>query len=209
MSYILDALRKAESERQSKKSPDLHSLQSQTISRQSDSQSPWRLYVLVVVVAVVASGLMFVALQYGTGSNESLAMTSPDSQGQFNSAAGSSANTNGVTSIQQTSAAVAPTRQDNRPLTQGVPAAKGLQQVSQPLALSQASSSSRALISELKFSFHVYSQEPASRAIIIDGRRMREGESINDELQLHSISKTGVVIAYKESLIKVGILEQW
>ena len=204
MSYILDALRKAEHERQSKQSPDLHSLQSQAVSRHTAKQSNWQVYLLVIIVAVVASALMFWFLEYGFSRNVSSVI---------DGSAGTVVTTsNAVSSDVSKEASLAATENtvNAKPVNEaGPPSEASSVQPRQLIPRQQASPAARALIADLTFSFHVYSQQATKRAIIINGQRMKEGDAISQSLTLHSVTPTGIVIAFEKSLISVAILEQW
>jgi hypothetical protein len=42
-----------------------------------------------------------------------------------------------------------------------------------------------------------------------DGRSVFEGQQIVDELSLHKITPTGVIVEFRGYLIDVGVLQNW
>jgi general secretion pathway protein B len=52
----------------------------------------------------------------------------------------------------------------------------------------------RGRLPPLKVSMHVYSEDPSARVVIIDGRRLREGDPIDERLQLVEIQRAGSVL---------------
>ena len=67
----------------------------------------------------------------------------------------------------------------------------------------------QSTVPDLKFSFHVYSKNPDKRTIIINGRRMREGQMITSQLKLRVITETGVICHFKGRFFHVDVVEKW
>jgi general secretion pathway protein B len=61
----------------------------------------------------------------------------------------------------------------------------------------------------MTFSFHVYSANPQQRTIIINNRRMREGEEVNAGLVLQQITEDGVILQYLQHRIHISVLSGW
>ncbi len=201
MSYILDALRKAESERQSNKAPDLHSLQSHSLDHSSASQSNWRLYALVALVALSASGAMYLFLE--------IRLADADIPNRPVLDQSTAVDQNSVSTSQGSSSLSVPTSNAEIELSPGKTINSSSAIKKQLIALQQASPIARTLITDLEFSFHVFSKDSAKRAIIINGLRMREGEPISDDLVLHAVTESGIVIEHEDVLIKMPVIEQW
>lgn len=64
-------------------------------------------------------------------------------------------------------------------------------------SLSQLSAAQREGLPPLRMSMHVYTEDPATRVVIIDGRRLREGEALAAGLQLEAIERDGSVLDYR------------
>jgi general secretion pathway protein B len=62
----------------------------------------------------------------------------------------------------------------------------------------------------VNFSGHLYSSNPKlSYVFVNDGRSVFEGQQIVDELSLHEITPTGVIVEFRGYLIDVGVLQNW
>jgi general secretion pathway protein B len=60
------------------------------------------------------------------------------------------------------------------------------------------------------FSGHLYSGNPDSIVVFVDaGRPVMQGRQIVDEVFLHEITPTGVIVEFRGYLIEVGILQNW
>ncbi len=60
------------------------------------------------------------------------------------------------------------------------------------------------------FSGHLYSSNPLSSVVFMSGGRpVKQGQEIEDELYLHEITPTGVIVEFRAYLIKVGVLQDW
>ena len=60
------------------------------------------------------------------------------------------------------------------------------------------------------FSGHLYSSNPKSSVVFVDGERpVMKGQRIVDEIYLHEITPTGVVVEFRGYLIDVGVLQNW
>jgi general secretion pathway protein B len=60
------------------------------------------------------------------------------------------------------------------------------------------------------FSGHLYSTDPKSSVVFIDeGRPVMKGRQITDDLFLHEITPTGVIVEFRGYLIEVGVLQNW
>ena len=63
----------------------------------------------------------------------------------------------------------------------------------------------RAGIPDLTFAGHVYSEVPEQRLIIINNRIVREGDLISSGLSLQQIDSDGVVLKYETSVFRVKL----
>lgn len=60
------------------------------------------------------------------------------------------------------------------------------------------------------FSGHLYSTNPNSSIVFVDNNRpVKMGQRIVDEVYLHEITATGVVVEFRGYLIDVGVLQNW
>lgn len=65
------------------------------------------------------------------------------------------------------------------------------------------------LIPDLDFAFHVYSELVEQRTIIINDRRLAEGQMIARGLKLHTITESGVILFYQDRFFHVDVVTQW
>ena len=63
-----------------------------------------------------------------------------------------------------------------------------------PPPLSSLGHEARGRLPPLKVSMHVFAEDPAARVVIIDGRRLREGDAIDSTLRLAEIRREGSVL---------------
>lgn len=63
----------------------------------------------------------------------------------------------------------------------------------------------RAAIPDLSFAGHVYSDVPQKRLIIINNRIVREGDLVVNGLTLEKINSDGVVLRYESSVFRVKL----
>jgi hypothetical protein len=60
------------------------------------------------------------------------------------------------------------------------------------------------------FTGHLYSSKPSASYIFVDGgRQVIEGQQITNELFLHEITPTGVVLEFRGYLVDIGVLRNW
>ena len=53
---------------------------------------------------------------------------------------------------------------------------------------------------------HIYSDNPSSRMVNINGHIMREGEEIADDLRIDEITLSGVILTYKDVRFRIRVL---
>ncbi len=58
---------------------------------------------------------------------------------------------------------------------------------------------------DLSFAGHAYSAIPSQRLIIINSKILREGESIQPQLRLQQITKTGLILNYKSHTFEIRL----
>lgn len=68
----------------------------------------------------------------------------------------------------------------------------------------------RRALPSVSFTGHLYSKKARSSYVLVDGgRTVVAGQRIVDDLFLHEITPTGVVVEFRGFLIEVGILQNW
>ncbi|MGB5325120.1 MAG: general secretion pathway protein GspB [Pseudomonadales bacterium] len=250
MSFILDAIKKSEDERQRSKGPDVYSLQAGA-ARHRQPAPAWARALLLLLSMVL---LVFIASWLWPRLHDQFAA------GQAQALRGNAQQPASQQSLQQPSqqSLQPPPHQPSQQPSQQ-PGQAALQQVSQERA-NQAGAHSgegysqagqipvdpvsaqagefqagsrlyasddplpprhlvkelwefpadyQSTVPDLKFSFHVFSKAPEKRTIIINGRRLREGQMITSQLRLRSITDTGVICHYRGQFFHVDVVEKW
>ena len=67
----------------------------------------------------------------------------------------------------------------------------------------------RSGIPDMTFSSHMYSSMPRFRSIIINGKRLKEGEYFTENLRVREITEKGVVMSNGTVLFSVDVLGRW
>ena len=78
----------------------------------------------------------------------------------------------------------------------------------QTVTLGDLPTTARLAFPDIEFSTHVYAEDPTLRAVVANGRRLTEGDSI-EGLKLIEITQAGVIFRYQEYLITVSVLALW
>lgn len=62
---------------------------------------------------------------------------------------------------------------------------------------------------EISFSTHVYTDDADFRAIVANGVRLTEGEILTRNIQLITITENGAVFLYANKLVEIPVLQEW
>lgn len=230
MSYILDAIKKSEGERVQTSEPEALSMQAGNAFRVTSrrSRTPW-IAVAIAGAVAFAVWLFWPSISGVAGvvrsqinldvnaSGSSSGALSGGGQGDF-SANGNDTGSSGQQSIRSESTlrnspapgsvnAGAAASSDGSFPRYAVDAA--LPPRNEIKELWQMPADFQAKIPTLNFSFHVYSETPHKRTIIINGRRMREGQMVTSKIKLRLITATGIILHGHERFFHVDVVEKW
>lgn len=218
MSLILDALKKSEQERRRDKGPDLQTIHQPVVARapRRPSTAFWGVSLLV---AVNAAALCFWWLQRPPATPVA--------------AAAQPVQAPAVAAVATTQPATAPAPAATQPAANAVAPAVGTATVGSDAEFTQITPGAgttgagiaaaemrieevdelpeevRNNLPAMTFSFHVYSSTPQNRTIIINNRRMREGEEISSGLLLQQITEDGVILLFDGHRIHISVLSGW
>lgn len=233
MSYILDALRKSEQERQRGKVPDLHSYVDERAPEAPRRNIwPWVTAAVVVVNAGVVAMLWSPSptpealpaepvvapppalVSAPAEAAPAVQMAPPPAQVAAAEAAPAPRpepvpNTVVVDQrlpVQSTPTVVSPQMANVEPEEPLYPPAPSVAYLPQ---LEELPFSERANVPDMTFSSHMYSSIPRFRSIIINGKRLKEGEYFTETLQVREITDKGVIMSNGSSLFAVDILGRW
>lgn len=220
MSYILDALKKAEADRD----PDARA--SLAMAQHERRRNRWLAYAVVIALIANAAILFWLFLPEQHSETTSVLSQSPVHQEDRRStAAGSDPPERRITaparqqSVREPAASIvasepAASRTPNAmapesatgetiigPGTAPVP-------VAEPLPVSSLPSDQRARFPTLDFSTHIYADDAQLRAIVVNGTRLEEGDRLGS-LQLQKITEDGAVFRFEDRLVSVPVLDAW
>jgi general secretion pathway protein B len=207
MSYILDALKKAEAEQD----PDLRT--SLAVDQQNQRRSRFGQY---LIVAALLGNLLVLIWLFGPFSPDTTDQ-SPASADKAPAANGQSAAAKAPAANRQPAAAnEEPATDEQTGLTttdQTTPSARSEPSPPRPVEtihtnLAGLPAPARSRFPELSFSTHLYASDPDMRAVVIDGDRLTEGDRYGD-LVLTNITETGVVFRFENYLVAVSVLDDW
>lgn len=212
MSYILDALKKAEADQ----NPDLRARLE--LHRQSQRQHSWGLY---LIAAALIGNLTVLVWLFGPFTDNTpvatpaASATVPEPSASIApaepappSAADSPSQLPAARSAIRTEATPAARPDTTQPAAK--PATPSPAPVAEPIHTNIAgmSNAARARFPELSFSTHVYAADPALRAVVVNGERLVEGDRL-DNLRLTNITETGVVFRFEDYLVSVSVIDDW
>ncbi len=183
MSYILDALKKSEQERQEKSTPNIQTIQRPHQHNQSDG------WATKYVAAFSIVALLLVAVLYFFGAGFIASLTNENVK--------LIAVNNAIIAVDKTaeSAVLLPEPSANN--SQSVDNTKP---IAQPLLMEfwELPDPVQKEIPPMTFSFHVYSDNPERRTIIINSHRVKEGGVVSAGLVLEEVTKEGVILNWQD-----------
>lgn len=213
MSFILDALRKSESERQRQNGPGLIDAGYRPPARR---RSPW-LPLLVVVLAANLAIMGFLFLRKPAGAPPPAAAASPQAPIAMEAAPAAVAPGEPLAAEADDEAyaaiATLPALEPEDEGAAGVgqapaappaPAAAARAGATRPVpgVISEGLPSVEALVAdgslnlpEMRLDMHVYAPDPGSRFVFINMRKYVEGERLDEGPQLEEITRDGVVLS--------------
>lgn len=236
MSYILEALKKSEQERRRGEMPEINRFET-TVDEDNKKIVIWP--VVAVVLVLVNIGLLFIWAPWeqekesqasvaaaGSVTQESVGqqaepgikvspidkplLSEPRPKTQTVSKAPqaqpkvkSQAAPQPEPVVAEKPIVITPDRNREVPASSAVPHTSYLPQIQElPASIQQR-------IPDMSFSSHMYSSEPRFRSIIINGRRLKEGQYLNDEIQVREITDKGVILSLGDTIFEVDVLGQW
>lgn len=200
MSYILEALKKSEQERQQGRVPGLQTLPPQLHDTVQPAKWPY------AVIGVLALSLVFMlgwmrpwarqdklaGIQH-SGIAQETAQAVPDQSSPPVS----------VLITEPTASSVKPAIVQKPVLEEPSLSLESIPHLRDIPSLVQQA------IPDMEFAGHVYTSNPEQRSVIINGRSMAEGETVVEGLKVEQITKAGVVFSYQTQLFQMPILQDW
>lgn len=199
MSYILDALKKSDQERQQNNGPTLQTVQRPQLTASRPAAGPWpvvALSVVLVLLLVLAGGyyVFFVPSPVSVASQAPAVINSP------------------APAIATPAAEAKPvTEPPATAISEAVPPPPALP-VSKPVLVElwQLPDDVQQQLPAMTFSFHVYSDNPQRRTIIINKRRVKQGDTIASGLVLEEITEQGIILDWQSShRFTINVVDNW
>ncbi len=247
MSYILEALKKSEQERERGNVPDIKSVHSSEQESTFDKKRSWWPYLLLLVllVNIAIFAVIYIGQEEAADPAEQVASKTvedtPGNQVQSNTnikkeskpaisqpvkpEAGNAPEKPPVVAEEKTQPRVIFSKE---PLDMSseleLPQEKvssesqfgsqsgGSELPREPVhaqLISELPDSIRQNIPNIEFAGHVYSSSKARRSVMINGRKMREGEAVSADLFLHAITPEGAEFDYRGYRFKLNALQDW
>lgn len=214
MSYILDALKKSDKERQQGTSPHLYSIHSSASPGRKIAPLHLRpglwLFVGGILLFVVGFGILsFLNRQSvpppmtALDSNRPATLQQPPGQAAIQDAkqvpdqtAGNNAQTVHQVIIKENNRVLRSVAVEDPPPPRPRQTITDITPGSLPL-FQDLSADIRAEVPELKFAGHTYSTDPVQRMIIVNGQIHREGDTVAQSTHLSEITWEGVILDFK------------
>ncbi|MDJ0758628.1 MAG: general secretion pathway protein GspB [Woeseiaceae bacterium] len=206
MSFILDALKKSESERQQQGSAEFAQV---PVSRES-ARPPlwlWVLGALLAINLVVLAGVLLrpaqdrlpVAATETSGFAEQIEMAMQEAPPDTRPAATIAAQPEPTPTIvaETTAPAVQAAEPEPVPVAASLPASKAAETPRGLPDVDQLRASGELPVGELRLDIHVYSDVAADRFVFINMVKHREGSTTSDGLSVNQITPDGVVLDYR------------
>jgi general secretion pathway protein B len=198
MSFILDALKKSEAERQRQNAPGLASIP-ESERRNSGSKWIWIISALLIVNLAVLVGIML----RPAADSEPAAVEEPVAQQPVTQAAANrpapavavsarqpepqaSPEPSAATNLREPGGAPGPTAAETRTqrVTAGLP------------SLNELQAQGVLQLPEMHLDIHVYSGQPADRFVFVNMKKYTEGATLSEGPAVREITRDGVVLDY-------------
>ena len=208
MSFILDAIKKSEAERKKSQQTDIYSLQDQDIARPSvhTHRSRWLLLFFALIILLLTGWYLWPPLlnyisEFDVAHKDvSVSVIAEDALDQKEPFA---------PVIETASTVTATTTSTTDELMPAYSINDSLPPNHQIKELWEQPVSFQNQVPTLDFAFHVYSEVAEQRTIIINDRRLTEGQMIARGLKLHTITESGVILFYQDRFFHVDVVTQW
>lgn len=76
------------------------------------------------------------------------------------------------------------------------------------IQLAELPPADRQSFPKLEFSTHIFADDPALRAVVVNSKRLNEGESIG-EMVLRAVTEDGILVDYRGYRVAVSVIEEW
>jgi len=218
MSYILDALKKSEQQRDHGKIPDVQTVHSSSLNYRNDKKAIWP-YILITAVI-----LNLIAIVYFIVDKNSVKITTVVENTRIKTEV--DVDTLRPTPNEENNNIESPTKTPEKirtnetvqikpslptPVNKITPAVITTQNDTQEdiVEYFDLSESTRLQIPTITVSAHIYSSNPVQRSIVINNKFLEEGDYVLDNLILHEITTDGAIFDFNGTLFRYGVVAGW
>jgi len=204
MSYILDALNKSEQEKTETKTPGLNTVH-QRVER-PDSRTPqrWQIIVGVILTLNVAA---LAAWYFTSGDSAETEMTvQPPPRSSLPAITENTPAASQSQSVERQRPTVVrqETARDTRQVQQAMPIQRASATVSRTVTVDASTR-----LAAIRFSSHIFAADQALRMVVVDGQRMKEGDTLSGGIRLEQITEDGVIFQHNGTRYPIDVLSQW
>ena len=204
MSYILDALNKSEQEKTETKTPGLNTVH-QRVER-PDSRTPqrWQIIVGVILTLNVAA---LAAWYFTSGDAADTEMTvQPPPRSSLPAITENTPAASQSQSVERQRPTVVrqETARDTRQVQQAMPIQRASATVSRTVTVDASTR-----LAAIRFSSHIFAADQALRMVVVDGQRMKEGDTLTGGIRLEQITEDGVIFQHNGTRYPIDVLSQW
>ena len=206
MSYILDALNKSEQEKTETKTPGLNTVH-QRVER-TDSRTPERWQIIVALILTLNFAVLAVWYFTSSDSPDTQMTAQPPPRSSLPSITESTVAPSRAQSSERPQAPVVTrqttTQETERVALQAIPSQRSSGNDSRAVRLD-----TRTRLAAIRFSSHIFAADQALRMVVVDGQRMKEGDTLSGGILLEQITEDGVVFQHSGTRYPIDVLSQW
>jgi general secretion pathway protein B len=214
MSYILDALKKSEKERQQHQSPTVHSIHSASRISQDNARSSWQIVLFFsLIVGFCGFGFWWQSANQRPSFNDVLSVVFPSKANTVQADLKQPDLIKPVSSPKATPPKATKKIASTDPQTEYTTMNSAVNtNAGEPLPIIPVLDLPDELHNSLPtmtYSFHIYSTDKNKRTIIINNHRYREGEMVGASWMLESITETGIVLRKDRDRTSIDVVDSW
>jgi general secretion pathway protein B len=222
MSYILDALKKSEQQRDHGKIPDVQTVHSSSLNYRNDKKAIWPYILIAAVILNLIAIVYFIVDKNSVEVTSVVENTRIKTEADVNTLIHVPASTLNEESSNIESPIKTPEkiRTDEAvqikpslptPVKKITPAVITTQNDTQEGVVEyfDLPASTRLQIPTITVSAHIYSSNPVQRSIVINNKFLEEGDYVLDNLILHEITTDGAIFDFNGTRFRYGVVAGW